>query len=51
MTLEDVKEAVNEFFSDTTRSQEETREGLVDLKGDIHILIDAIDEDLNRRTK
>lgn len=48
VTVEEVMAKVREFFSDTTRSRGETREGLIEIRGEIHELIDALDEDDRR---
>jgi hypothetical protein len=46
MTLEEVKDALNKFFGDTSRSPAETREGLMELVAELDIMFDALDEDL-----
>lgn len=45
MTLEELKEAVQDFFGDTSCPASETREGLLDIASQAKELADAIAED------
>lgn len=45
MTLDEAKEAINKFFSDTGNSRAETRDGLEELREEINMLLDALDDD------
>lgn len=45
MSIEELKQAVQDFFGDTSRSQSETRAGLEELAGDIESYIDSLPED------
>ena len=46
MTIEQIKEAIARYFSDTRRQPEETLEGLEILADEIQTRIDALKEDL-----
>jgi hypothetical protein len=46
MTIDEVSKALNEFFSDTSRSSAKTREGLGELQEELQTMLDALDEDL-----
>jgi hypothetical protein len=48
MTLKEVKDALNKFFGDTSRSPEKTREGLEDLVCELEVMLDALKSDLRR---
>ena len=48
MNAEQLKNKVSEFFSDRSRSQEETLDGLRDLKEDIDMYIEALESDLEQ---
>lgn len=49
MTLEEAKEALNKYFSDTDRTPSETVEGLRELRDEIDVMIDAIRSDMERQ--
>lgn len=42
MTLEELKEAVNDFFGDTSRTQEETADGLREVAAIANELADVL---------
>lgn len=44
MKLEELKKAVDKFFSDTSRSPAETREGLEEVSEHIKMLCDTLPE-------
>lgn len=45
-TLEQLQSAVRQFYGDTSRSREETREALEELASDIEVMIESLqDED------
>jgi hypothetical protein len=48
MTLKEVKDAINKFFSDTSRSPAKTREGLEDLVCELEVMLDALKADIRR---
>lgn len=43
MTIEEIKEIVNKYFGDTSRSQDDTRAGLQELMEEIEILLDSLE--------
>jgi flagellar basal body-associated protein FliL len=45
MDLEQVKDAINAYFGDTSRSPTETKEGLEELQADIEGMLDALRAD------
>ena len=45
MTLEEIKQAIQDFFGDTSCPASETREGLLDITSQAEQLADAIAED------
>lgn len=45
MTLAELKDALQEFFGDTSRSQHETREGLLDIAADATLLAEGLEAD------
>lgn len=45
MTIEELIEEVTAYFSDTSRSRSETREGLECLSNEIEVLLDTLDDD------
>ncbi len=45
MTLEQVKDAIQRYYSDTSRSRSQTRDGLEELASDIEVLLDSLDDD------
>lgn len=45
MQLKEVRKAVDDFFSDTTRSKRETKNGLEELQDQIASYIEALDSD------
>ena len=42
MTYEELKEKLDEYFSDTSRSPEETKEGLLTISEDAQIMAETI---------
>jgi hypothetical protein len=44
MSIQELKEAVDRFFSDTSRSPEETREGLEQVADHISMLCETLPE-------
>ena len=46
MEEKDMRKVVNEFFGDTTRSQQETKDALESLKEDIETMIEALENDI-----
>lgn len=46
MTVEEVKKALNELYSDTSVTQVTTRDRLIELRDEIEVMIDAINEDM-----
>lgn len=42
MSYEDLKKALMDFFGDTSRSADETREALESLKGEIEDLLETL---------
>lgn len=44
-TVKEVKDKVEEFFSDTSRSRSSTREGLEDVSGYIDTLLMSLNDD------
>lgn len=44
-SVEEVKAVINDFFSDKSRSRDETRDGLRELIDECHDLISVLDED------
>lgn len=45
MTLDELRDAVQRYYGDTTRSRAETKEGLEEILCDIENLIDSLDDD------
>ena len=45
MTLEAIKQAIQDYFGDTSRPASETREGLLDIASHAEQLAEAIAED------
>lgn len=45
MTLDQVRDAVQRFYGDTSRTRAETKEGLEELLSDIETMIDSLDDD------
>lgn len=45
MTLEELKEALQKFFGDTSRSQQETRDGLLDIAADAELLAEGLEDE------
>lgn len=45
MTLKELKDALQEFFGDTSRSQQETRSGLLDIAADATLLAEGLEGD------
>ncbi len=43
MTYECLLEAIQSYYGDTSRSREETREGLEDLLEEVKLLIDTLE--------
>ena len=44
MTIDEIKKAVREFYSDTSRSRPETKEALEGLYDDIECYIESLDD-------
>jgi hypothetical protein len=44
MDYTELKAALDRYFSDRSRSAEETRQGLVDLRDELDMLIDSLPE-------
>lgn len=44
MTKEELREHVQKFYSDTTRSRAETRSALEDIADEIDLLIESLDD-------
>ena len=44
MTIEQLREAVQDFYNDTSRSPEQTKEALEDLASDIEAFIESLDD-------
>jgi len=42
MTIDELKQAVQDFYGDTSRSQEETRDALEELARDLEAMIDSL---------
>jgi uncharacterized protein YukE len=42
MTIDELKQAVQDFYGDTSRSQEETRDALEELASDLEAMIDSL---------
>lgn len=47
MKYDEMKAAVEKFFSDTTRGKEETLHGLEAIQSEIEIMIDSIENDID----
>ena len=45
MTLDQVKRDLNELFSDTSVSRETTKDRLIELRDEIELLIETLQED------
>lgn len=45
MTLDQVKRDLNELYSDTSVSRETTRDRLIELRDEIELLLDTLQED------
>jgi hypothetical protein len=46
MTVEELKKGLNELFSDTSVTAPQTRDRLIELRDEIEVMIDAINEDM-----
>ena len=44
MSLDEAKAALNKFFGDTSRTREQTREGLEELRDDIDVMIETLED-------
>lgn len=44
MTIDELKEAVRAFYSDTSRSRAETKDALEDLAADVDAFIDSLND-------
>lgn len=42
MTIDELKQAVQDFYGDTSRSQQETRDALEELASDLEGMIDSL---------
>lgn len=49
MHVNDVLEAVNKFFGDTSRTQEETAEGLEQVASHIEFMLDTLEKEKGAR--
>jgi hypothetical protein len=47
-TIQDVKDVLNKYFGDTSRSRHDTMEGLEELEGEIETMKDAVQCDIDR---
>jgi len=45
MTVDELRDAVQRFYGDTTRSRAETKEALEEILGDIENMIDSLGDD------
>lgn len=45
MTLDSVKQSIQDFFGDTSRSRSETREGLEELRDEVDTLLESLQDD------
>lgn len=45
MSIDQVREAIQRFYGDTSRSRAETKEALEELVTDIEAMIDTLDDD------
>lgn len=45
MRIEDVMEVVREYYGDTSRSREDTREGLEELVAEVETLIETLEDE------
>lgn len=45
MTLEELKQGIEDYFGDTSRSEEETVDGLSELRDDIEMRLEALSSD------
>lgn len=45
MTLEQVKNAIQSYYGDTSRSRSQTRDGLEELASDIEVFLSSLDDD------
>lgn len=44
-TPEEIKSAIQRYYSDTSRSRQETRDGLEEVAADVEMLIDTLRDD------
>lgn len=45
MDIEELKEAINKFFGDTSRSRSETKEGLEEASDHIQTMLDTLQDE------
>lgn len=45
MTLEQVKDSIQRYYGDTSRSRSQTRDGLEELASDIEVFLASLDDD------
>lgn len=41
-TIDEIKSAIERYYSDTSRSRQETRDGLEEVAADVEMLIDTL---------
>jgi hypothetical protein len=46
MTVEEVRKALNDLFSDTSVTQVTTRDRLIELRDEIEVMIDTLNEEM-----
>lgn len=44
MDLDELKEALNKFFGDTSRSRSDTKQGLIELRDEIDLLLETLED-------
>lgn len=42
MSIEEIKSAIQRYYSDTSRTRQETRDGLEEIAGDVEMLLDTL---------
>lgn len=45
MNIEEIKSAIQRYYSDTGRTRQETRDGLEEIAGDVEMLLDTLRDD------
>lgn len=44
MDLQELKEALNKFFGDKSRTRQQTADGLIELRDEIDIMLEALED-------